>query len=164
MTKQLPLFLPSQSRTGRTGRAGRGGRGSTPSSHCPPRGLEQAAGLRPQQIRLLPPDDHPQIVHRVFCFFFIPQQTSNHMPLRPVFLPGKQFGVTWSRTAALLYRVWKCPACSSHLHVQPRLHFHGQGLRGALHHLCASGSLWADTHGGGIFWGALVFRPPWSTY
>lgn len=140
MTKQLRLFLPSQSRTGRDWENWEAGRGSTPSSHCPPRSLEQAAVSDPSGTGSFLQTTMCVPLPKLSTSFF-PQQASNHMPLRPFFLPGKQFGVTWSRTAALLSRLWKCPACSSHLHVQPRLHIHGQGLRGALHNLCASGSL-----------------------
>lgn len=132
--------IPKQDWMGLGELGGRQG-GSTPSSHCPPRSLGAGSGLRPQRIRLLPPDDHAPSPNCPPGFFFFPSRPPITCLLRPVFLPGKQFGVTWSQTAALLSRAWKSPACSSHLHVQPGLHFHGQGLRGALHHLCASGSL-----------------------
>lgn len=132
--------IPKQDWMGLGELGGRQGGGQRPAPIVLRRALEQAAVSDPSGSdsflqTTMPP---PQIVHQDF---FFPSRPPITCLLRPVFLPGKQFGVTWSQTAALLSRAWKSPACSSHLHVQPGLHFHGQGLRGALHHLCASGSL-----------------------
>lgn len=61
-----------------------------------------------------------------------------------------QSHVESNSSLGLLVMLHNTSACSSHLHVQPRLHIHGQRLAGTLCNLCASCSPWADTHGGGI--------------
>lgn len=137
MTIQLKLFLPSQSRTGQT-EPGEAVGGQHPAPIVL-RGAE--LGCSPHRNQPLPQSPPPpQILLR-------PSQQSPPITCLKDPLPSwRAVGVTWTGTPEPVFlvivknTVHNTSACSSHLHVQPRLHIHGKRFAGALCNLCASRS------------------------
>lgn len=144
-TIQLQLFLLSQSRAGWDW-AGGGNWGVNAQLPLSSSWAEQGCGPH-RKSPFLRVQTAPQILHR-------PSQQSPPITCLQELLPSfGAVGATGSCTPATLQSlcsVHNTSACGSQLHVQPRLHIHGERLPGAVCNLCASCSPWANTHGGGI--------------